>query len=166
MTRLGIEPRPSGHIPDALTTELSSLVGLNHTMNSMYLPPPVMVTSHPQRTTQVHNDHQGQLNDDSATTTWGRLNSSDRLHNPNSTPSSPPSYPSFCPPPFLIPSSNIGNSNIMFVYFFNIIFVYYLKYVWILTCVIFIRKCENISIKSNRLEVTWPLKQGIWWYGV
>ena len=26
VTRLGIEPRPSGHIPDALTTELSSLV--------------------------------------------------------------------------------------------------------------------------------------------
>ena len=35
VTRLGIEPRPSGHIPDALTTELSSLVGFNHTMNFM-----------------------------------------------------------------------------------------------------------------------------------
>ena len=69
VTRLGIEPRPSGHIPDALTTELSSLVGFNPTMNFMYLPPQIMVTSHPQRTIQSTIDHQGQPNDDSATTT-------------------------------------------------------------------------------------------------
>ena len=69
VTRLGIESRPSGHIPDALTTELSSFVGFNHTMNFMYLPPQVMVTSHPQRTTQSTVDHQGQPNDDSAATT-------------------------------------------------------------------------------------------------
>ena len=69
VTRLGIEPRPSGHIPDALTTELSSLVGFNPTMNLMYLPPQIMVTSHPQRTIQSTIDHQGQPNDDSATTT-------------------------------------------------------------------------------------------------
>ena len=58
-----------GAIPDALTTELSSLVGFNHTMNFMYLPPQIMVTSHPQRTIQSTIDHQGQPNDDSATTT-------------------------------------------------------------------------------------------------
>ena len=69
VTRLGIEPRPSEHIPDALTTELLSLVGFNHTMNFMYLPPHIMVTSHPQRTTKSTIDHQGQPNDDSATTT-------------------------------------------------------------------------------------------------
>ena len=85
VTRLGIEPRPSGHIPNALTTELSSLVGFNHTINFMYLPPQIMVTSHPQRTTKSTIDHQSQPNDDSATTTWVRLNSSDRLHNPSST---------------------------------------------------------------------------------
>ena len=85
VTRLGIELRPSGYIPDALTTELSSLVGFNHKMNFMYLPPQMMVTSHPQRTIQSTIDHQGQPYDDSATTTWARLNSSDRLHNPSST---------------------------------------------------------------------------------
>ena len=69
VTRLGIEPRPSGHIQDALTTELSSLVGFNPTMNFMYLPPQIMVASHPQRTIQSIIDHQGQPNDDSATTT-------------------------------------------------------------------------------------------------
>ena len=69
VTRLGIEPRPSGHIPDALTTELSSLVGFNHTMNFMYLPPQIMTTSHPQKTIQSTIDHQGQPNNDSATTT-------------------------------------------------------------------------------------------------
>ena len=30
VTRLGIEPRPSGKIPDALTTELSGLTGTIH----------------------------------------------------------------------------------------------------------------------------------------
>ena len=89
VTRLWIEPRPSGYIPDALTTELSSLVGFNHTMNFMYLPPQVMVTSHPQRTTKSTIDHQGQPDDDSVTTTWVRLNSSDRLHNPSSTVNTP-----------------------------------------------------------------------------
>ena len=51
----------------------------------MYLPPQIMVTSHPQRTIQSTIDQPGQPNDDSATTTWARLNSSDRLHNPSST---------------------------------------------------------------------------------
>ena len=64
---------------------LSSLVGFNPTMNFMYLPPQIMVTSHPQMTTQSTIDHQGQPNDDSATTTWVRLKSSDRLHNPSLT---------------------------------------------------------------------------------
>ena len=38
VTRLGIEPRPSGKIPDALTTELSGLTGTIHYVLFMYLP--------------------------------------------------------------------------------------------------------------------------------
>ena len=38
VTRLGIEPRPSGNIPDALTTELSGLTGTIHYVLFMHLP--------------------------------------------------------------------------------------------------------------------------------
>ena len=38
VTRLGIEPMPSGKIPDALTTELSGLTGTIHYVLFMYLP--------------------------------------------------------------------------------------------------------------------------------
>ena len=38
VTRLGIEPRPSGKIPDALTTELSGLTGTICYVLFMYLP--------------------------------------------------------------------------------------------------------------------------------
>ena len=38
VTRLGIEPRPSGKIPDALTTELSGLTRTIHYVLFMHLP--------------------------------------------------------------------------------------------------------------------------------
>ena len=38
VTRLGIEPRPSGKIPDALTTEVSGLTGIIRYLLFMHLP--------------------------------------------------------------------------------------------------------------------------------
>ena len=53
VTRLGIERRPSGHIPDALTTELSSLVGFNHRMNFYVSATPSLLDFHNKVTSET-----------------------------------------------------------------------------------------------------------------